>query len=65
MKHFALLILLTLSIVPLQAQSDPNFKGEIRKIPREQLITPYAIEVTFDKTVHILFPSKVIYIDLG
>lgn len=65
MKHFALLILLTLSIVPLQAQSDSNLKGEVRKIPREQLITPYAIEVTFDKTVHVLFPSKVIYIDLG
>lgn len=65
MKHFALLILLTLSIVSIHAQSDPNFKGEIRKIPREQLITPYGIEVTFDKTVHILFPSKVIYIDLG
>lgn len=29
------------------------------------IIEPYDIEVTFDKTSHILFPSKIRYVDLG
>lgn len=30
-----------------------------------QSITPYRIEVSFNKTVHILFPAAVEYVDLG
>jgi len=29
------------------------------------MITPYGMEVTFDKTVHIIFPAAIKYIDLG
>lgn len=34
-------------------------------IPSDQVITPYYLEVSTIKTVHILFPSPVVYVDLG
>ena len=36
-----------------------------RKIMYDRMIPPYGVEVTFDKTLHIIFPSAVKYIDLG
>lgn len=38
---------------------------ETKKFPTNQIIAPHRIEVTFQKTVHILFPSEVKYVDLG
>ena len=29
------------------------------------MIPPYALEVTFSKTVHIIFPAAIRYVDLG
>ena len=29
------------------------------------MIPPYGMEVTYDKTVHVIFPSAVRYVDLG
>ena len=29
------------------------------------MIPPYALEVTFNKTVHVIFPSAIRYVDLG
>ena len=29
------------------------------------MVTPYGVEVTFAKTVHIIFPAAVRYVDLG
>lgn len=37
----------------------------VRILTDNQHITPYKVEVTFSKTVHILFPSDVRYVDLG
>jgi len=34
-------------------------------ISKDRIISSYHIEVTFNKTVHILFPAAIIYIDLG
>lgn len=34
-------------------------------IAKDRVIPSYCIEVTFDKTVHLIFPSGVSYIDLG
>ena len=31
----------------------------------DRMIPPHGLEVTYDKTVHILFPSAVRYVDLG
>ena len=41
------------------------YEGFTRKIPYERMIPPYGLEVTFDKTVHILFPAPITYVDLG
>ena len=38
---------------------------ETKIFPANQIIAPHQIEVTFQKTVHILFPSEVRYVDLG
>ena len=44
-----------------QAQERP----ETKIFPKNQIIAPHKVEVTFDKTVHILFPAEVRYVDLG
>ncbi|MDR1225754.1 MAG: conjugative transposon protein TraN [Prevotellaceae bacterium] len=41
------------------------YKGFTRKIPYERMIPPYGLQVTFDKTVHIIFPATIRYVDLG
>jgi conjugative transposon TraN protein len=41
------------------------FKGLTRPLTFNQMIPPYALEVTFDKTVHIIFPAAIRYVDLG
>jgi conjugative transposon TraN protein len=41
------------------------YRGMTRKITDDRMITPYGIEVTFDKTVHLIFPSPIVYVDLG
>lgn len=40
-------------------------QGGERELPEKQVIAPYKVEVTFNKTSHILFPSAVKYVDLG
>ena len=29
------------------------------------MIPPHGLEVTYDKTVHVIFPAEVRYVDLG
>ncbi|MDR0829130.1 MAG: conjugative transposon protein TraN [Prevotellaceae bacterium] len=41
------------------------FSGFTRKITYDKMIPPYGIEVSFRKTVHIIFPSAIRYVDLG
>ena len=41
------------------------YQGMTRKLPYRQMVTPYGVQVTFSKTVHIIFPSAVKYVDLG
>lgn len=41
------------------------FQGLTKKIPYQRMIPPYGLEVTFSKTVHVIFPSPVVYVDLG
>lgn len=41
------------------------YQGITRKLPYRQMVTPYGVQVTFAKTVHIIFPSVVRYVDLG
>lgn len=41
------------------------FEGFTRPLTFNRMIPPYALEVTFSKTVHIIFPSAIRYVDLG
>lgn len=61
MKHlfFTLIFFLTFT---LSSFTQNSFTKVIAK---ERVIPSYYIEVTFEKTVHLIFPSGVSYIDLG
>lgn len=41
------------------------FEGLTRPLTFNRMIPPHALEVTFSKTVHIIFPSAIRYVDLG
>jgi conjugative transposon TraN protein len=41
------------------------FDGLTRPVTFNRMIPPYALEITFNKTVHIIFPSAIRYVDLG
>ena len=41
------------------------YEGLSKKITFDRMIPPYGLEVTFDKTVHIIFPAPIRYVDLG
>ena len=36
-----------------------------RSIPHARVVLPYGLEVTFEKTVHLIFPAPIRYVDLG
>ncbi len=61
MKHliFTIIIISTLSL-SLFAQNDHT-----KVISKDRVIPSYYLEVTYDKTVHLIFPSSISYIDLG
>ena len=54
-------LVMLLTVLSVKAQESV----ETRIFPTNQIIAPHLIEVTFSKTVHILFPSEVKYVDLG
>ena len=41
------------------------FNGLTRPLTFSRMIPPYALEVTFAKTVHVIFPAAIRYVDLG
>lgn len=41
------------------------YRGMTRGLMYDRMIPPHGIEVTFDKTTHIIFPSPITYVDLG
>ena len=49
----------------LKPSSGDYYEGLTKKITFDRMIPPYGLEVTFDKTVHIIFPSAITYVDLG
>lgn len=48
-----------------RAAGNDLYQGITRKLPYRQMVTPHGVQVTFAKTVHIIFPSVVRYVDLG
>ena len=41
------------------------YQGMSRSIPNGRVVLPYGLEVTFEKTVHLIFPTAIRYVDLG
>lgn len=42
-----------------------KFEGLTRKVGFDRMILPHALEVAFNKTTHVIFPSEIVYVDLG
>lgn len=68
MKRIIIILALVLGITgALNAQESTGdyFEGLTRKLTYDRMIPPYGLDVTYDKTTHIIFPSAVRYVDLG
>ena len=52
-------------VYPQTEEDGDLYHGLTRKLMFDRMIPPHGLEVTYDKTVHILFPSAVRYVDLG
>lgn len=57
-------VTLAKEVYPQQEDGD-LYHGLSRKLTFDRMIPPYGLEVTYDKTTHIIFPSAVRYVDLG
>ena len=51
--------------VPANPSTGDYYQGYTRPLTFNRMIPPYALEVTFNKTVHVIFPSAIRYVDLG
>ena len=56
---------LTKEVYPQAEEDGGLYHGLTKKLMFDRMIPPHGLEVTYDKTVHILFPSAVRYVDLG
>ena len=69
MKRIFLALAMFGCIFAANAQENPTtgdyFDGLTRPLTFNRMIPPYALEVTFSKTVHVIFPSAIRYVDLG
>ncbi len=69
MKHIILIFAFAISILSVKAQENPSsgdlYNGLTRPVTFDRMIPPYGLEITFSKTVHIIFPDAVRYVDLG
>ena len=63
MMFFALMTGVTAASA--QQSSGDFFEGLSRKIGFSRMIAPHGLEITYDKTVHVIFPSPIKYVDLG
>ena len=62
---FMVLLIGILATTTAQSTKGDFYEGLTKKITYDKMIAPYGMEVTFDKTVHIIFPAAIKYIDLG
>lgn len=79
MKRFFFILMLAVSVFTVHAQEVPQdtivvhtkpttgdyYESFTRPLTFDRMIPPYALEVTFNKTVHLIFPSSIRYVDLG
>lgn len=57
-------VTLVKDVYPQQEDGD-LYHGLTWKLTFDRMVPPYGLEVTYDKTTHIIFPSAVRYVDLG
>lgn len=67
MKKTAIILAALLISATAFAQNSAGdyFEGYTRTITYDRMIPPYGLQVTFEKTVHVIFPAPIIYVDLG
>lgn len=80
MKHVSLtFVMIVVTFAQMQARGDSlcrkplewekrfndKFSGLTKKIEYSRVISPYGLEVAYNKTTHILFPAPIRYVDLG
>ena len=52
-------------VKPVGVAAAAPYDGLTRQLTFERMIPPHGLEVTYGKTVHILFPAEVRYVDIG
>ncbi|WP_436414955.1 conjugative transposon protein TraN [Petrimonas sp.] len=62
---FAVLLLTAAVSAKAQTESGDLYQGMSRSIPNGRVVLPYGLSVTYDKTVHLIFPAQIRYVDLG
>lgn len=80
MKKVILIFALCIGIIGAKAQNDNTstvqkqtyplpsgdlYQGMSRTIPNGRVVLPYGLDVTYEKTVHLIFPAQIRYVDLG
>ena len=79
MKQIFFILMLAVSVFTAHAQevaqdtivvhtkptTGDYYESFTRTLTFDRMIPPYALEVTFNKTVHVIFPSAIRYVDLG
>ena len=48
-----------------QISSGDLYQGMSRSIPNGRVVLPYGLDVTYEKTLHLIFPAQIRYVDLG
>ena len=56
---------LTKEVYPQKEADGDLYHGLTKKLTFDRMVPPHGLEVTYDKTVHVIFPSEVRYVDLG
>jgi len=77
MKKIFLMLAIVAGVMTANAQEIENteavkspttgdyFQGFTRPLTFSKMIPPHGLEVTFNKTVHVIFPAPIRYVDLG
>ena len=67
LKTIFFFVALLSAAITSNAQSNTGdlYQGMSRTIPYGRVVLPYGLSVTYEKTVHLIFPSQIRYVDLG
>lgn len=55
----------TATVIQTKPTTGDYYQGFTRPLTFDRMIPPYALEVTFNKTIHVIFPAPIRYVDLG